>query len=91
MCTEDLTPTIGPMGCPVGAPKAVVEGVGVGRLPKCGGLEVPAGLDGTAEGAVGLLFLVLELDLGVVDADLVGGHDVGVAAAPGLKSMEASR
>src|SRR4051794_14509347 len=52
------------------------------------GLDVVAGLDGAAEGAVGLLLLVLLLDLGEVHADLVGGDDVAVAGAAGLVAAD---
>src|SRR5262249_20454356 len=52
------------------------------------GLDVPAGLDGGVEGAVGLLRLVGELDPGEVHGDLVGGDDVAVARAAGLVAAD---
>src|SRR5437867_4521842 len=49
------------------------------------GLDVPASLDRGVERAVLLLRLVAKLDLGEVQATLVGGHDVAVAATAGLE------
>src|SRR5262249_3632460 len=52
------------------------------------GLDVPAGLDGGVQGAVGLLWPVGELDLGVVQAELIGGDDGTVARAAGLEAAD---
>src|SRR3954452_3639403 len=46
------------------------------------GLDVPARLDGAAEGAVGLLLLVLHLHLAVVHADLLHREVVTLGGGP---------
>src|SRR4051812_26653072 len=51
-------------------------------------LDVPAHRDRPAERAVGLLLLVLALDLGEVEAELVDRDDVAVAAAAGLEARD---
>src|SRR5262245_34291887 len=70
---DRLSPQIG-----FGAPQ------GAAGLQLLAGLDVPAGLGGAAEAAVGLLLLVLDLDLREVQRDLVGRQDVAVPAAARL-------
>src|SRR4051795_9236828 len=55
------------------------------------GRHVPAADDFAAERAVRLLFLVLELNLGVVDRDLIHGNDVRAGRAGGVDRADQDR